>query len=103
LEIDTVVGKNHKGFLLTVVDRKSKFSIIKSVPTKHAQVVTQAQMLTPMKKITHTIISDNGKEFAYHKQVSVALDTNFYFIIHNRLNHRPRKILNYKTPYEVFF
>jgi IS30 family transposase len=141
LEIDTVVGKNHKGFLLTVVDRKSKFSIIKSVPTKHAQVVTQAQMLTPMKKITHTITSDNGKEFAYHKQVSVALDTNFYFanpyhswerelnehtnglirqylpkkstflnvskeeiiMIHNRLNHRPRKILNYKTSYEVFF
>jgi IS30 family transposase len=65
-EIDTVVGKDHKGFLLTVVNRKSKFSIIKGVPTKHAQVVTQAQMLTPMKKITHTITSDNGKEFAYH-------------------------------------
>ncbi|MDF1883056.1 IS30 family transposase [Sulfurimonas sp. SAG-AH-194-C21] len=28
-EIDTVVGKDHKGFLVTVVDRKSKFSIIK--------------------------------------------------------------------------
>ena len=24
-------------------------------------------------------------------------------MIENRLNHRPRKILNYKTPYEVFF
>ena len=23
--------------------------------------------------------------------------------IQNRLNHRPRKVLNYKTPYEVFF
>jgi len=21
----------------------------------------------------------------------------------NRLNHRPRKVLSYKTPYEVFF
>jgi len=142
-EIDTVVGKDHKGFLVTVVDRKSKFSIIKNIPTKHAEVVTEAliEMLTPMKKITHTITSDNGKEFAYHKQVSAALDTDFYFanpyhswerglnehtnglirqylpkkstflnvskdeiiMIQNRLNHRPRKILNYKTPYEVFF
>lgn len=23
--------------------------------------------------------------------------------IQNRLNHRPRKVLGYKTPYEVFF
>ena len=91
-------------------------------------------------------------QFAYHKQVSDALETDFYFanpyhswerglnehmpeqsdkypwganglirqylpkkseflnvskdeiiMIQNRLNHRPRKVLNYKTPYEVFF
>ncbi len=24
-------------------------------------------------------------------------------MIQNRLNHRPRKALGYKTPYEVFF
>ena len=24
-------------------------------------------------------------------------------MIQNKLNHRPRKVLNYKTPYEVFF
>jgi len=143
LEIDTVVGKDHKGFLVTVVDRKSKFVLIKNVPTKEASVVTKAliEMLQPIKAITKTITSDNGKEFAYHKQISAALDTDFYFanpyhswerglnehtnglirqylpkkseflkvskdeiiIIQNRLNHRPRKILNYKTPYEVFF
>jgi len=143
LEIDTVVGKDHKGFLVTVVDRKSKFVLIKNVPTKEASVVTKAliEMIQPIKAITHTITSDNGKEFAYHKQVSAALDTDFYFanpyhswerglnehtnglirqylpkkseflhlskdeiiMIQNRLNHRPRKVLNYKTPYEVFF
>jgi len=143
LEIDTVVGKDHKGFLVTVVDRKSKFVIIKNVPTKEASVVTEAliEMIYPIKAITKTITSDNGKEFAYHKQVSAALDTNFYFanpyhswerglnehtnglirqylpkkseflnvskeeinMIQDRLNHRPRKVLKYKTPYEVFF
>jgi len=143
LEIDTVVGKNHKGFLVTVVDRKSKFTLIKNVPSKEAQIVTEAliEMIQPIKEITHTITSDNGKEFAYHKQVSAALDTDFYFanpyhswerglnehtnglirqylpkkseflhvskdeiiMIQDRLNHRPRKVLSYKTPYEVFF
>ena len=34
LEIDTVIGKNHKGALVTVVDRKSKFVLIKNVPSK---------------------------------------------------------------------
>ena len=142
-EIDTVVGKDHKGFLVTVVDRKSKFTLIKNVVSKHAQVVTEAliEMITPLKGITHTITSDNGKEFAHHKEVAAALDTDFYFanpyhswerglnehtnglirqylpkksvfigvskeeiiMIQNRLNHRPRKVLNYKTPYEVFF
>jgi IS30 family transposase len=24
-------------------------------------------------------------------------------MIQNRLNHRPRKVLGFKTPYEVFF
>lgn len=88
LEIDTVIGKNHIGALVTVVDRKSKFTIIKNVPSKEARVVTQALIemtsvplegIQPIKAITHTITSDNGKEFAYHKEVAAALDADFYF------------------------
>jgi len=142
-EIDTVIGRHHIGALVTVVDRKSKFTLIKKVASKKAEEVTRAlvTMLTPLKPITKTITSDNGKEFAYHKEVSEALDTSFYFAhpysswerglnehtnglirqylpkktdftqiskeeiitIQDKLNHRPRKVLNYKTPYEVFF
>jgi IS30 family transposase len=143
LEIDTVIGKNHIGALVTVVDRKSKFTLIRNVPSKEARVVTQAliEMIQPIKAVTHTITSDNGKEFAYHKEVAAALDIDFYFanpyhswerglnehtnglirqylpkksefinvskdeiiMIQNKLNHRPRKVLGYKTPFEVFF
>ena len=35
--------------------------------------------LLPIKALTHTITSDNGKEFAYHETISKALDTSFYF------------------------
>ena len=141
-EIDTVIGKNHKGVLVTIVDKASKFTLIKKVNSKHADVVTKAtiELLTPLQKLTHTITADNGKEFAYHKQISQKLGIDFYFCdpysswqrglnehtnglirqyipkksrfenisneeivnIQNRLNHRPRKSLNFKTPYEVF-
>jgi len=67
--------------LVTVVDRKSKFTLIDKVQSKHADRVTKAliNMLTPIKPILKTITSDNGKEFAYHKIISNELDTNFYF------------------------
>ncbi len=40
-EIDTVIGKNHQAALVTIVDRVSKFTLIKKVDSKHAEVVTQ--------------------------------------------------------------
>jgi transposase, IS30 family len=81
LEIDTVIDKNHVGALVTLVDRKSKFTLIKNVPSKEAKVVTQAliEMLQSIKAITHTITSDNGKKFAYQKEVATILDAQFYF------------------------
>jgi len=87
-EIDTVIGLNHIGALVTVVDRKSKYAIIKKVSSKKADEVTKAlvEMLYPLRKITKTITSDNGKEFAYHKQVSEApryrllLCTSIFFL-----------------------
>ena len=58
------MGKDYKGFLVTVVDRISKFLIIQKVLTKHTNVVTKAliEIITPVKAITHTITCDNGKE-----------------------------------------
>jgi IS30 family transposase len=36
-------------------------------------------LLCPNREVIHTITSDNGSEFARHKQVAEALDINFYF------------------------
>ena len=44
-EIDTVIGKNHQGALVTIVDRVSKFTLIKKVDSKHAEVVTEATII----------------------------------------------------------
>ena len=141
-EADTVIGKGHKGVLVTLSERVSKLNLIAHVPTKHAEGVTEAiiAMLEPYKKELHTITFDNGKEFAYHEKIAKALNVDTYFAhpyrswerglnenhnglirqylpkgqpldkvtkkqvidIQTRLNKRPRKLLGFKTPEEVY-
>jgi IS30 family transposase len=142
-EIDTVIGKNHQGALVTIVERVSKFTLIKKVDSKHAEVVTQAtvMLLKPYLDKVLTITADNGKEFAGHESIAQQLNAAVYFAhpysswerglnentnglirqyftkgssfqhitegqvedVMQKLNHRPRKTLNYKTPHAVFF
>jgi transposase, IS30 family len=80
-EIDTVIGKDHKGVLLTIVDRKSKFTLIRKCKDKTAASITTTlcKALKPYKGQLHTITSDNGKEFAGHRKVSSKLNIGFYF------------------------
>jgi IS30 family transposase len=80
-EIDTVIGKNHQQAIVTIVDRYSKFTLMKKVPSKHAHEVTKAtlELMKPIKAHVLTITSDNGKEFAFHKEIAQALESDFYF------------------------
>ena len=80
-EGDLVIGANHCGALVTLVDRASKFTLIAKVPDKSARHTTEAIIacLEPYRAITRTITTDNGKEFAGHAQVAQALDADFYF------------------------
>ena len=80
-EIDTVIGKGHSGALVTIVERMTKFTVSAQVNSKSAADVTRATiaLLRPYKEAVHTITADNGKEFAYHEQISKALDAEVYF------------------------
>jgi len=80
-EADTVIGKDHKGVLVTLAERVSKKTLIAHVPSKHAEVVTDAivKLRLPEKEQLHTITLDNGKEFAYHAQIKKALGADNYF------------------------
>lgn len=80
-EIDTVIGQNHQGALVTIVDRVSKFTLIKKVESKHAEVVTAAtiSLLQPYLNKTLTITADNGKEFAGHETIKKQLNADVYF------------------------
>lgn len=80
-EIDTVIGKNHRGALVTLVERVTLFTLSAQVKSKRAKEVTAATiaLLAPFKDLVHTITSDNGKEFAYHEQIAADLECDFYF------------------------
>ena len=80
-EIDTVIGKNHQGAIVTVVERKTLFTVAALVESKQADAVTAAtiDLLTPLQGRVHTITADNGKEFAYHEKLVEQLETKVYF------------------------
>jgi IS30 family transposase len=80
-EIDLVIGKGHSGALVTVVERKTSFTVSTRINDKTAETVTAATiaLLDPFKGAVLTITADNGKEFAYHEQMTKALKAKVYF------------------------
>jgi IS30 family transposase len=141
-ESDTIIGKRHQGAVLTLTERKSRFTLIRKITQRNAELVAK-NMLELLSWVHHrkTITSDNGKEFAAHQMISKELSIDFYFahpfsawergtnenanglirqylpkdrdlltvsaqeeiMIMDRLNLRPRKCLDFRTPFEVFF
>lgn len=142
--MDTILGKNNKGALLTVTDRRIGFLLMKKLEEgKKAKALAKdmVKLLIPYKNAVHTITSDNGTEFAEHEYITKRLNADFYFadpypawqrgtnentnglirqyipkgsdfdkydadyirLVQNKINRRPRKRLNFKSPSEVFY
>jgi IS30 family transposase len=80
-EGDTVVGKNHQGALVTLVDRKSKLTLIDKVDRYTAKAVKDSivRLMGKLPRRNFTLTVDNGKEFASHEAVRDALKMRVYF------------------------
>jgi IS30 family transposase len=80
-EGDTVIGHNHRGAFVTVVERFSKYTVAQVVSHKTAAAVRTAvaRGLMPHKAQVHTITYGNGREFSDHAGMAHDLDATIYF------------------------
>ena len=141
-EGDTVESKGHRGGIATIVDMKSRYTIIRKVRDKSSEEMKDAIVgsFRNCPEIIKTLTVDNGNEFALHDKISKELNTQVYFAepyspwerglnentnglirrfypkgtdftkvterelikVQYLLNERPRKVLGFKTPKEVF-
>lgn len=143
-EIDLIVGKENKGAIVTIVERKTAMIMMRKLKKgKNADALadTVIDMLLPYKDAVKSITSDNGPEFARHEKIAKKLKAQFFFAhsyaswerglseysnklirqyipkqsnfntfdqefiknIQYKINRRPRKNLNFKSPKNVFF
>ncbi|WP_037992927.1 IS30 family transposase [Teredinibacter turnerae] len=141
-EIDTVHGSRDQHSIVTLVDRKSKFTIIGKLKNRSTEELNRKVVKLIKKQVNQvkTITADNGTEFHQYKVIENKTDATFYFAnpyhswerglnentnglirqylpkrqsmrhitqkdcdaIALKLNRRPRKCLNMKTPEQVY-
>ncbi len=81
-EGDTMVGKGRRGYLLTCVDRTSRYLIARKVEACASEPVAQ-QLQQTIRKLPaekrHSLTLDNGHEFARPIELEKKLDLPVYF------------------------
>ena len=80
-EVDTVIGKGHRGALVTVVERSTRFMLAHPIRRRTEEETSDAllRMLLPLSEWVHTITYDDGREFSGHMHVAAELDCDDHF------------------------
>ncbi len=109
--MDTIIGRQQKGAILTIVERTTGMLIIKKLlKGKQAKGLSEelVNRLMPYKKHILSITSDNGTEFADHQNIAKNLDTKFYFAHpycswQRGLNEYTNKLIRQYIPKKIAF
>ena len=81
-ESDSMVGRNHKSYIATHVERKSRYLVAAKLDSKSATDYNKASISKFSKipiEMIKTMTVDNGKEFAGFKALEKVLKTRVYF------------------------
>lgn len=75
-EMDTIVGKDGKGAIVTLTERSTNMVLMERLPQgKHPEPLARAviRLLFPYRHTIRSITTDNGSEFCAHRLISKAL------------------------------
>jgi len=81
-EGDTIVGRGRHGGLVSLVERKSGYTLLARVDDLRAGTVRKAsarRLESLPSLLRHTLTFDNGKEFAEHQALALATGMRIYF------------------------
>ena len=75
-EMDTIVGKDGKGAIVTLTERSTNMILMEKLPYgKHPEPLAKVviRLLFPYRHTVRSITTDNGSEFCAHKVISKGL------------------------------
>jgi transposase, IS30 family len=80
-EIDTVMGSGNQHCIVTLVERKTRFTLIGKLKarTKDEATVRTVKLIEQHRHRFKTITADNGTELHGYKDVELATDVRFHF------------------------
>lgn len=81
IEVDLIMGANHKSALLVTVDRATLFTTITKMKGKNANDITKTliKRLKKFKSKIHTLTFDNDQAFSQHESIAKALNAKAFF------------------------
>ena len=81
IEVDFMMGKNHKGVVLVMTDRATLHTKLHKLESRNSNTVSKTiiKRLAKSKHPVHTITFDNDKGFADHMSVANALNADTFF------------------------
>lgn len=110
-ESDTVIGSGRKGAIATHVDRKSRYLLASIMPNRKSDVFSDytVKMFSNIpKSITWergTNENTNGllRQYFPNGYNFENITQEYLDIAIDKINHRPRKVIGFRTAYEVFW
>jgi IS30 family transposase len=80
-EGDTLIGSGQQQAIVSLAERRSRYTVLVKVERKNADKVTQAivESLRALAAPVHTLTFDNGAEFSGHQAIAKALKAHCFF------------------------
>jgi IS30 family transposase len=93
-EIDTIIGKNHKGAIVTINDRATGILRMKIIKAKESELVKQAAI--ELLELEALFVYNNIRQwkFAMHQEIATVLEVDYFANPYSPLERGANENLN---------